>query len=129
MLSQFKVTLLLNKTKLNNRYPIVRAEEIILPSPEGELACLVDATIRFPPSALDSSRDVKENEVESDEGREVDFLVTHFGVWEDPLDRELQVFFLCFLFFFKKFLCVLFCVLCVWLFVLLLFFLFFSFLF
>ena len=54
-----------------SRYPIVTADQIILPSPDGELACLVDMVV-----------DVN--------GRHVNFLVTHFGVWEDPLDRKLQ---------------------------------------
>jgi endonuclease/exonuclease/phosphatase family metal-dependent hydrolase len=54
-----------------SRYPILRADQIILPSPDGELACLVDVTIDI-------------------NGHPIDFLVTHFGVWEDPLDRKLQ---------------------------------------
>jgi len=56
---------------LLSRYPILSSRPINLPSPDGELACLVDVTVNI-------------------EGKEVDFLVTHFGVWETPLDRKLQ---------------------------------------
>lgn len=52
-------------------YPIVRSHRILLPSPEGELACLIDATL-----------DIK--------GTHVHVLVTHFGNWRDRIDRDLQ---------------------------------------
>jgi len=56
---------------LISQYPIVRSDRIILPSPEGELACLIDADIRV-------------------NGTVVNVFVTHFGNTEDELDRELQ---------------------------------------
>jgi len=52
-------------------YPIVSLKRIVLPSPEGELACLIDAVIRV-------------------DGKPVSVLVTHFGNTEDVLDRQLQ---------------------------------------
>mmetsp|Transcript_36502 Transcript_36502/g.78903 ORF Transcript_36502/g.78903 Transcript_36502/m.78903 type:complete len:191 (-) Transcript_36502:80-652(-) len=56
---------------LNVVRPIQRADPVILPSPEGELACLIDADI-----------DVN--------GTTVRVFVTHFGNEEDALDRKLQ---------------------------------------
>jgi len=52
-------------------FPIVRADREVLPSPEGENACLIDATI-----------DVH--------GTLVDIIGVHFGNTEHVLDRELQ---------------------------------------
>ena len=52
-------------------YPIVHVERWMLPSPEGELACILDATL-----------DVL--------GRRVQVVVTHFGNDRDVLDRQLQ---------------------------------------
>jgi len=52
-------------------FPIVRADHEVLPSPEGENACLIDATI-----------DVH--------GTPVDIIGVHFGNTEHVLDRELQ---------------------------------------
>jgi len=56
---------------LLSAYPIKHAERHNLPSPVGEIACLIDATI-----------DVK--------GTEVDVIVTHFGNTEHIEDRTLQ---------------------------------------
>jgi hypothetical protein len=56
---------------LLSSYPIESLERIVLPSPEGELACLIDAVIRV-------------------DGEPVSVLVTHFGNTEDVLDRKLQ---------------------------------------
>ncbi|GAM18230.1 hypothetical protein SAMD00019534_014050, partial [Acytostelium subglobosum LB1] len=52
-------------------FPIVSSNHVILPSPEGELACLIDAIITV-------------NETP------VNVIVTHFGNTEDELDRKLQ---------------------------------------
>ena len=54
-----------------SRYPFVHVENLILPSPHGELACMVDAVVNI-------------------NGTHVNFLVTHFGVWEDKEDRDRQ---------------------------------------
>lgn len=56
---------------LLSSYPIEKLERIVLPSPEGELACLIDAIINV-------------------DGEPVTVLVTHFGNTEDVLDRKLQ---------------------------------------
>eukprot|EP01121_Diplochlamys_sp_Union-15-3_P004478 TRINITY_DN14671_c0_g1_i1.p1 TRINITY_DN14671_c0_g1~~TRINITY_DN14671_c0_g1_i1.p1 ORF type:complete len:569 (-),score=54.17 TRINITY_DN14671_c0_g1_i1:70-1776(-) len=56
---------------LLSAYPIVRVTRENLPSPEGEIACLIDATL-----------DV--------DGTEVDVIVVHFGNHEHKLDRQLQ---------------------------------------
>lgn len=52
-------------------YPIIRSNRIILPSPEGELACLIDATVQI-------------------NRTKVDIIVTHFGNTEHTLDLRLQ---------------------------------------
>eukprot|EP01116_Phalansterium_solitarium_P016235 TRINITY_DN3731_c0_g1_i1.p1 TRINITY_DN3731_c0_g1~~TRINITY_DN3731_c0_g1_i1.p1 ORF type:complete len:918 (+),score=269.31 TRINITY_DN3731_c0_g1_i1:101-2854(+) len=52
-------------------FPILRSERIVLPSPFGELACLIDA-------------DVDVN------GTSVNVIVTHFGNTEDVIDLDLQ---------------------------------------
>jgi hypothetical protein len=52
-------------------FPILSLKRIVLPSPEGELACLIDAVIQV-------------------DGEPVSVLVTHFGNTEDVLDRKLQ---------------------------------------
>lgn len=52
-------------------FPIVHSERILLPSPLGELACLVDATLNV-------------------QGKHVHVLVTHFGNYRDAIDRDLQ---------------------------------------
>ncbi|EGG17599.1 putative transmembrane protein [Cavenderia fasciculata] len=52
-------------------FPIERSKHVILPSPEGELACLIDAVIRV-------------------DDTEVNVIVTHFGNTEDVIDRKLQ---------------------------------------
>jgi len=56
---------------LISQFPIVRSDRIILPSPEGELACLIDADLRV-------------------NGTIVNVILSHFGNTEDELDRELQ---------------------------------------
>eukprot|EP01112_Ceratiomyxa_fruticulosa_P015782 TRINITY_DN4691_c0_g2_i1.p1 TRINITY_DN4691_c0_g2~~TRINITY_DN4691_c0_g2_i1.p1 ORF type:complete len:702 (-),score=106.65 TRINITY_DN4691_c0_g2_i1:3-2108(-) len=52
-------------------FPIINVTRAVLPSPEGELACLLDATLNV-------------------SGTAVTVLVTHFGNTEDKLDRDLQ---------------------------------------
>eukprot|EP01133_Synstelium_polycarpum_P014910 gene14910-17630_t len=52
-------------------FPIISSKHVILPSPEGELACLIDAVINV-------------------DDTPVNIIVTHFGNTEDKLDRELQ---------------------------------------
>jgi len=52
-------------------FPIVRADHEKLPSPEGENACLIDATILV-------------------HGKPVDIIVVHVGNTEHVLDRKLQ---------------------------------------
>ena len=57
---------------LLSKFPITRSTHHLLPSPEGELACAIHATL-----------DVN--------GDAIDVLVAHNGQEETPLDRELQV--------------------------------------
>ncbi|KAG0246448.1 hypothetical protein BGX31_002102 [Mortierella sp. GBA43] len=54
-----------------SKFPIVQSTHHLLPSPKGELACAIHATL-----------DVY--------GREVDVIVSHNGQEEDILDRQLQ---------------------------------------
>lgn len=54
-----------------SKFPIVRSQHYLLPSPEGELACAIHATLDL-------------------NGTHVDVLVAHNGQEETPLDRELQ---------------------------------------
>lgn len=54
-----------------SKFPIVKSSHHLLPSPVGELACAIHATL-----------DVY--------GQHVDFIVSHNGQEEDPVDRELQ---------------------------------------
>eukprot|EP01062_Namystynia_karyoxenos_P042610 TRINITY_DN31191_c0_g1_i1.p1 TRINITY_DN31191_c0_g1~~TRINITY_DN31191_c0_g1_i1.p1 ORF type:complete len:998 (+),score=284.46 TRINITY_DN31191_c0_g1_i1:107-3100(+) len=55
-----------------SKYPFVRVTRYVLPSPQGELACLIHAVISV------------------GRGRLVHVYVSHFGNTEHPLDRKLQ---------------------------------------
>jgi len=57
---------------LLSKFPIAHSKHYLLPSPDGELACAIHATL-----------DVN--------GDAIDVLVAHNGQEETPLDRELQV--------------------------------------
>eukprot|EP01119_Soliformovum_irregulare_P015095 TRINITY_DN4202_c0_g1_i1.p1 TRINITY_DN4202_c0_g1~~TRINITY_DN4202_c0_g1_i1.p1 ORF type:complete len:850 (+),score=258.44 TRINITY_DN4202_c0_g1_i1:113-2662(+) len=61
---------------LLSQFPIVKSDRIVLPSPEGELACLIDAYVQVNSSASNSEL--------------VNVIVTHFGNTEDTLDLDLQ---------------------------------------
>ncbi len=52
-------------------WPIERSERVVMPSPEGELACLIDADLDI-------------------QGTSVNVIVAHFGNTEDTLDLKLQ---------------------------------------
>jgi endonuclease/exonuclease/phosphatase family metal-dependent hydrolase len=52
-------------------FPIIKSESVVLPSPDGENACLIDAVL-----------DVN--------GHEVDVIMAHFGNTEHVRDRKLQ---------------------------------------
>ncbi|KAJ2777551.1 Protein cwh43 [Coemansia javaensis] len=54
-----------------SKFPIVRSTHHLLPSPFGELACAIHATLNA-------------------HGREVDVIISHNGQEENPLDRKLQ---------------------------------------
>lgn len=56
---------------LLSKYPIIKSEYHLLPSPVGELACAINATLMTP-------------------GGNVDILISHNGQEEDELDRTLQ---------------------------------------
>jgi len=56
---------------LLSQFPIVRSSRIVLPSPHGELACLIDADLMVNDTI-------------------VNVFVTHFGNTEDELDLKLQ---------------------------------------
>ncbi len=57
---------------LLSTFPIVHVERWMLPSPEGELACIMDAKLHV------------------GGGKHVNVVVTHFGNHRDALDRQLQ---------------------------------------
>ncbi|CAG8702252.1 1805_t:CDS:2, partial [Gigaspora margarita] len=56
---------------LLSKFPIINSTHHLLPSPVGELACAIHATLNV-------------------YGQPVDFIVSHNGQEENPLDRELQ---------------------------------------
>lgn len=59
---------------LLSRFPIIRAEHVVLPSPEGELACMIVADLDLGDAAAPPLR----------------VVVSHFGNTEDVEDRRLQ---------------------------------------
>lgn len=64
---------------LLSRWPILRSERVVLPSPQGEIACLIDATIAVGATASDGSG-----------GQPIDIVTAHNGNTEHTIDRRLQ---------------------------------------
>jgi endonuclease/exonuclease/phosphatase family metal-dependent hydrolase len=55
-----------------SKYPIMESHHLLLPSPEGELACAIHAKVLLPNKSL------------------LQVVISHNGQEETPLDRELQ---------------------------------------
>jgi hypothetical protein len=72
LISAYPIGMLRHSTTISSQ-SLVRAEHVVLPSPEGETACLIDATLNA-------------------SGRLVDIINVHIGNTQHFWDRYVQMF-------------------------------------